>query len=296
MEINSFIIYLIITITVIASGYFLWGFIKREIPEISKRKLILPSSRLDEDPRIVFKQSLKIFYEQLKIIQPSYEHAIYLIDPETGAFVIQDIESNNFYDTIDTKNKVFQGIFADDQTLLIKPTDVMEDWEDMINIENTNDQYCLLGSKITYGGTPIGGLFALANDVRKFESKDQIFLKQVAQQITISLSIIDNIESLQNHNKIIEQIDSITTTTNISDNKTVIYEKIVALCKTIFNYDKLTIMIGFQDENHARIEYVDGHALDISVNEVFSLNRSIFSKAIQELVMGEDNLNITCQA
>jgi len=282
MEINSFIIYFIVTAAVISFGYLLWGFIKKEIPEITKRKLTLPSSRLDEDPKIVFKQSLKIFYEQLKIIQPSYEYAIYLIDPETGGFTIQDMESDTFFETIDTKNKVFQSVFADDQTLLIKSNDMIEDWEEMINTETTNDQYCMLGSKITYSGTPIGGLFALANDVRKFESKDQILLKQVAQQITISLSIIDNIESLQNHNKIIERIDSITNSTNISDNKTVIYEKIAALCKTIFNYDKLTIMVGYQDEDHARIDYVDGYALDISINEVFSLKQSIFSRVIKD--------------
>lgn len=282
MEINSFIIYFVITAGVVALGYFLWGFLKREIPEITKRKLTLPSSRLDEDPKIVFKQSLKIFYDQLKIMQPSYEHAIYLIDPETGGFSIQDIESDTFFETIDTKNKVFQNVFTDDQTLLIKPNDFAEDWEEMINAESTNDQYCMLGSKITYGGTPIGGLFALANDVRKFESKDQIFLKQVAQQVTISLSIIDNIESLQNHNKIIEKIDAITNSTNISDNKAVVYEKVVAVCKTIFKYDKFTIMVGYQDDEHARIDYVDGYALDISINEVFSLKQSIFSRVIQD--------------
>lgn len=281
IQINSIFIYIFLATFVVGLGYLIWGYLQQEIPIKSREKLALPSSGLDEDPKIIFRQSLKIFEKQLKTIQPSFIHAIYLIDPESKEFTLQIDTSDDFFDSIDIKNKIFRSIFNEAQTLLIKPNEYREHWSDMINEESTNESYCMLGTKISYGGAPIGGLFALANDVRKFESKDQIFLKQIAQQITISLSIIDNIESLQNHNKILEKIYSITSKVSISDNKSAIYEKVIDVCKTLFKYDKLTIMLGYQDDEHARIEYVDGHALDISINEVFSLKRSIFANVIQ---------------
>ncbi len=281
-EFNSIFTFLFIAGFVVVLGYSLWGYLHEEIKSKSNEKLALPSSRLDEDPRIVFNQSLKVFNDQLKIIQPSFQHALYLIDPERQEFVLQNNTTDVFFESTDLKNKIFQSIFGEEQALLLKPSEFNESWSAMIDIEKTNELYCMLGAKIVFKGAPIGGLFALANDVRKFESKDQIFLKQVAQQITISLSIIDNIESLQNHQKIIEKINSITHSTNISDNKSVFYEQIIKVCKTIFSYDKLTIMVGYQDDEHARIEYIDGHTLDISIHEVFSLKRSIFGSVIQD--------------
>ncbi|MEE8478724.1 MAG: GGDEF domain-containing protein, partial [Candidatus Neomarinimicrobiota bacterium] len=53
------------------------------------------------------------------------------------------------------------------------------------------------------------------------------------------------------------------------------------ICQSIFIYDKLTIMVSYQDIEHARIEYVDGYSLDISRDEVFSLKNSIFANVIQ---------------
>lgn len=279
---KSFFIFVFLAISFVLLGYFLWGYYRTEITAKTGAKLDIPSSRLDEDPRIVFNQSLKVFSEQLRTIQPSFSHAIFLVDPERKEYVAQNTISDEFFESVDLKNKIFQGIFSEDQSLLIKPSEFNEDWSAVINIERTNDMYCMLGSKISFKGTPIGALFALANDVRKFESRDQIFLKQVAQQITISLSIIDNVESLQNHQNIIEKIDSITHAINISDNTTVIYEEAIKVCKKIFSYDKLTVMKGYQDEEHARIEYIDGHTLDISINEVFSLKKSIFRSVIQD--------------
>ena len=281
-EFNSIFTFLFIAGFVVVLGYLLWGYLHEEIRSKSNAKLALPNSRLDEDPRIVFNQSLKVFNDQLKIVQPSFQHALYLIDPERQEFVLQNDTTDVFFESTDLKNKIFQSIFGEEQALLLKPSEFNEGWSEMIDVEKTNELYCMLGAKIVFKGAPIGGLFALANDVRKFESKDQIFLKQVAQQITIALSIIDNIESLQNHQKIIEKINSITHSINISDNKSVFYEQIVKVCQTIFSYDKLTIMVGYQDDEHARIEYIDGHTLDISIHEVFSLKRSIFRRVIQD--------------
>ena len=94
--------------------------------------------------------------------------------------------------------------------------------------------------------------------------------------------MIDNIESLQKHHTIQEKIHSLVNTVNISENKSVIYEKVVEICQPIFKYDKLTIMVSYQDVEHARIESVDGYSLDISMDEVFSLKNSIFANVIQD--------------
>jgi len=282
VEVNPYIICIFIAGFVSALGYLIWGNLDSFESIKSKSKLILPNSRLDENPRIVFRESLKIFNEQLKTIQPSFEHAIYMIDPESDGFVLQDSAPEKFFDTINTKNKILKKIFSDDQALVIKPHEDREDWNDIIDFETTNDSYCMLGAKISFGSVPIGCLFALANDVRKVESQDQIIIKQIAQQITISLSIIDNIESLQNHNKILERINSITNSVNISESRTAIYEKVSAVCKSIFNYDKLSILLSYEDTDNTRVEYIDGYNLDISLNEVFSLEKSIFSKVIND--------------
>lgn len=275
-------VYLILAGIITVLGFLIWGLFHTEKVKKIKPRLDLPNSRLNENPRIPFNKTLKLIGEQLNTFKPSFKFAIYLIDPETNSFVLQDTSAEHFSDSINIKNKIFHKIFSEDQTLLIKPDECQDEWTELFpdfEIKNSN---CLLGSKISYNKSPIGCLFALVDDVRRVESNDQIIIRQFAKQVTLSLSLIDNIESLQKHHIVQEKIHSLINTVNISENKSVIYEKAVEICQSIFKYDKLTIMVSFQDVEHARIEYVDGYALDISRDEVFSLKKSIFANVIYD--------------
>lgn len=275
-------VYLILAGIITVLGFLIWGLFHTEKVKKIKPRLDLPNSRLNENPRIPFNKTLKLIGEQLNTFKPSFKFAIYLIDPETNGFALQDTSAEHFSDSINIKNKIFHKIFSEDQTLLIKPNECQDEWTELFpdfEIKNSN---CLLGSKISYNKSPIGCLFALVDDVRRVESNDQIIIRQFAKQVTLSLSLIDNIESLQKHHIVQEKIHSLINTVNISENKSVIYEKVVEICQSIFKYDKLTIMVSFQDVEHARIEYVDGYALDISRDEVFSLKKSIFANVIYD--------------
>lgn len=275
-------VYLILAGIITVLGFLIWGLFHIEKVKKIKPSLDLPNSRLNENPRIPFNKTLKLIGEQLNTFKPSFKFAIYLIDPETNSFVLQDTSAEHFSDSINIKNKIFHKIFSEDQTLLIKPNECQDEWTELFpdfEIKNSN---CLLGSKISYNKSPIGCLFALVDDVRRVESNDQIIIRQFAKQVTLSLSLIDNIESLQKHHIVQEKIHSLINTVNISENKSVIYEKAVEICQSIFKYDKLTIMVSYQDIEHARIEYVDGYALDISRDEVFSLKKSIFANVIYD--------------
>lgn len=275
-------VYLILAGIITVLGFLIWGLFHIEKVKKIKPSLDLPNSRLNKNPRIPFNKTLKLIGEQLNTFKPSFKFAIYLIDPETNSFVLQDTSAEHFSDSINIKNKIFHKIFSEDQTLLIKPNECQDEWTELFpdfEIKNSN---CLLGSKISYNKSPIGCLFALVDDVRRVESNDQIIIRQFAKQVTLSLSLIDNIESLQKHHIVQEKIHSLINTVNISENKSVIYEKAVEICQSIFKYDKLTIMVSYQDIEHARIEYVDGYALDISRDEVFSLKKSIFANVIYD--------------
>ena len=279
IELGIIFIYLLLAGILTISGYLLWNYFKNEKEKI-KPVLELPNSKLNENPRIAFNKTLKLIDEQLRTIKPSFKFAIYLIDPETNSFSLQDT-SEHFSMSIEIQNKIFHKIFSEEQTLVVKPNEFQEEWSELFPDIETNSSNCLLGSKISYNKTPIGCLFAFVDDVRRVESDDQILLRQFANQITLSLSLIDNIESLQKHHTIQEKINSLVNTVNISENKSVIYEKVIEICQSIFKYDKLTIMTSYKDIEHARIEYVDGYSLDISKDEVFPLKNSIFAKVIQ---------------
>ena len=276
------IIYLVIVGIITVLGYLLWSYFQKERENKIKPVLDLPNSKLNENPRIAFKKTLKLIGKQLIIIKPSFKFAIYLIDPESNSFVLQDDSVEYFSNSINIKNKIFHKIFSEEQTLLVKPNEFQEEWSELFTEIETNNSKCLLGSKISYNNSPIGCLFAFADDVRRVESNDQIIIRQFANQVTLSLSMIDNIEALQKHHTIQEKINSLVNIVNISENKSAIYEKIVKICQSIFKYDKLTIMVIYQDVEHARIEYVDGYSLDISKDEVFSLKNSIFKNVIQD--------------
>jgi diguanylate cyclase (GGDEF)-like protein len=275
-------IYLLLAGILTVLGYLIWSFFQKEKEKKIKPVLELPSSKLNENPRITFNKTLKLISEQLRTIKPSFKFAIYLIDPESNSFGLQDTSGEHFSISINTQNKIFHKIFSEEQTLLVKTNEYYDEWTELFPDIETSDSNCLLGSKISYNKSPIGCLFAFVDDVRRVESNDQIILRQFANQVTLSLSMIDNIESLQKHHTIQEKINSLANTVNISDNKSVIYEKVVEICQSIFKYDKLTIMTSYQDIEHARIEHVDGYSLDISRDEVFSLKNSIFAKVIQD--------------
>ncbi len=275
-------VYLIIAGIITLLGFLLWSYFQKEKEKKIKPVLDLPNSKLNENPRIAFNKTLKLIGEQLITIKPSFKFAIYLIDPDSNSFLIQDDSVEHFSNSIDFQNKIFHKIFSEDQTLLVKPHEYQDEWIEFFAEIETNDSNCLLGSKISYNKSPIGGLFAFVDDVRRVESNDQIILRQFASQITLSLSMIDNVESLQKHHTIQEKINSLVSTVSISVNKSVIYEKAVEICQSIFKYDKLTIMVSYQDVEHARIEFVDGYSLDISRDEVFSLKNSIFANVIQD--------------
>jgi len=275
-------VYLIIAGIITLLGFLLWSYFQKEKVKKIKPVLDLPNSKLNENPRIAFNKTLKLIGEQLITIKPSFKFAIYLIDPDSNSFLIQDDSVEHFSNSIDIQNKIFHKIFSEDQTLLVKPHEYQDEWIEFFAEIETNDSNCLLGSKISYNKSPIGGLFAFVDDVRRVESNDQIILRQFASQITLSLSMIDNVESLQKHHTIQDTINSLVSTVSISENKSVIYEKAVEICQSIFKYDKLTIMVSYQDVEHARIEFVDGYSLDISRDEVFSLKNSIFANVIQD--------------
>ena len=275
-------VYLIITGIITILGFLLWSIFQKEKVKKIKPVLDLPNSKLNENPRIAFNKTLKLIGEQLITIKPSFKFAIYLIDPESNSFVIHDDSVEHFSNSVDIQNKIFHKIFSEDQTLLVKPHEYQDEWIEFFTEIETNDSNCLLGSKISYNKSPIGGLFAFVDDVRRIESNDQIILRQFASQITLSLSMIDNVESLQKHHTIQEKINSLVSTVSISENKSVIYVKAVEICQSIFKYDKLTIMVSHQDIEHARIEHVDGYSLDISRDEVFSLKNSIFANVVQD--------------
>ncbi len=279
--INTVFIYLIIAGIITVLVFLLWGMFNKEKVKTIKPILELPNSQLNENPKIPFKKTLKLIGEQLKTIKPSFKFAIYLIDPDSNSFVLQDTSAEQFSNSINIKNKIFHKIFSEDQTLLIKPNEYQDEWTELFEDIETNESNCLLGSKISYNKSPIGCLFAFIDDVRRVDSNDQIIIRQFANQITLALSLIDNIESLQKHHIVQERINSLVNTVNISENKSVIYEQVVEICQSIFKYDKLTIMVSYQDIDHARIEFVDGYSLDISMDEVFSLKNSIFAKVIQ---------------
>ena len=279
-EIGILFVYLLLTGILTVLGYILWNYFQKEI-EV-KPVLELPSSKLNENPKIAFNKSLKLIGEQLKTFKPTFRFAIYLIDPESNSFTSQDTSIEYFSSSVDIQNKIIHKIFNEEQTLLVKPNEFQEDWSELFPDIETNGSNCLLGSKISYHESPIGCLIALVDDARRIESNDQIILRQFANQITLSLSMIDNIESLQKHHTIQEKINSLVNTITISENKSVIYEKIVELCQSLFKYDKLTIMVSYQDVDHARVEHVDGYSLDISRDEVFSLKNSIFTKVVQD--------------
>ena len=281
IQFGTLFIYLIIAGIVTILGIFLWELLNKEKLNKIKPLLELPNSKLTENPRIAFNATLKLIREQLKTIKPTFKYAIYLIDPSSNDFGLQEDGSEYFSNSVDIKNKIFHQIFRENQTLMIKPNEYRDDWTEIFIEVETSNSSCILGSKISYNKTPIGSLFAFVDDVRRVESDDQIIIRQFANQVTLSLSLIDNVESLQKHHKIVEKIDSLINTVNISDSKSAIHEKIVETCQSIFKYDKLTIMVSYQDIEHARIEYVDGYSLDISRDEVFSLKNSIFKRVIR---------------
>lgn len=275
-------VYLIIAGIITVLGFFLWELFNKEKVKKIKPILELPNSQLNENPRIPFNKTLKLIGGQLKTIKPAFKFAIYLIDPESNSFILQDTSVEHFSDSINIKNKIFYKIFSEEQTLLVKPSEYQDEWAELFADIETNESNCLLGSKISYKKSPIGCLFAFIDDVRRVDSDDQIIVRQFADQVTLSLSLIDNIESLQKHHIVQEKINSLVNNVNISENKSVIYEKAVEICQSIFKYDKLTIMVSYQDVDHARIEFVDGYSLDISRDEVFSLKNSIFTNVIQD--------------
>ena len=281
IKFGAIFVYLIIAGIVSILGIFAWELFNKEKLNKIKPLLELPNSKLNENPRIAFNTTLKLISEQLKIIKPSYRYAIYLIDPSSNGFSLQEDNVEFFSNAVDIKNKIFHKIFREEQTLMIKPNEYRDDWTEIFAEVDTSNSNCILGSKISYNKTPIGCLFAFVDDVRRVESNDQIIIRQFADQITLSLLLIDNIESLQKHHTIREKIDSLVKTVNISDSKSAIHEKIVETCQSIFKYDKLTIMVSYQDIEHARVEHVDGYSLDISRDEVFSLKNSIFKRVIQ---------------
>ena len=59
-EIKSIFIYIFLAGFVSILGYLIWGNLSTEKSEKSHSILSVPNSRLDEDPKIVFKQSLNV--------------------------------------------------------------------------------------------------------------------------------------------------------------------------------------------------------------------------------------------
>ena len=153
----------------IAIGGLLVTFISFAFPQFFKKDNIVdhnsksPQSNI-KDP--TFSSAVKSHYNRLllqvlnlvKIVNPDFSAAIYMIDIENDGFTCQEKTLSDFSDFIENKNKIISAIVKTSNPSIFKKTKKNEGWENILGTKTWRGSESLLGFPILYSGNVVGFL------------------------------------------------------------------------------------------------------------------------------------------
>lgn len=277
----------------IAIGGLLVTFISFAFPQFFKKDNIVdhnsksPQSNI-KDP--TFSSAVKSHYNRLllqvlnlvKIVNPDFSAAIYMIDIENDGFTCQEKTLSDFSDFIENKNEIISAIVKTSNPSIFKKNKKNEGWENILGTKTWRGSESLLGFPILYSGNVVGFLLVYMDHFSSIQNRDQDIIEKLSQFISHGMEDLEQMESLMVDNYFNTRIANLFDQLEVKSDESELFQSIRGLCRAFFQYDKLTIVFSAGDKNKGMIKLVDGLHDDIDEGEEFHIQNTLHGLVIQD--------------
>jgi diguanylate cyclase (GGDEF)-like protein len=198
----------------------------------------------------------KLVLSTVKAINPKFDSAIYMIDPEAGVFSLQASHTENFLDSIPSNNSIISSILKDTSTVYQK--DDKDGWNQLFDDKPWRGSECVIGSPISLHGSIAGFVLTRIDHFSDMTDKDKSVLQTMGKFISHGLGSLESLEKHimgeENKSRIIEIFSEL----NFKSDESQVLDHFKYLIRTFFYYDRLTISLKSEKELNSIIKLVDG--------------------------------------
>ena len=277
----------------IAMGGLVVTFISFAFPQFFKKDNIVddnsksPQSNIN-DPS--FSSAVKSHYNRLllqvlnlvKIVNPDFSAAIYMVDIENDGFTCQEKTLPDFSDFIENKNEIISAIVKTNNPSIFKKNKKNEGWENILGTKTWRGSESLLGFPILYSGNVVGFLLVYMDHFSSIQNRDQDIIEKLSQFVSHGMEDLEQMESLMVDNYFNTRIANLFDQLEVKSDESELFQSIRVLCRAFFQYDKLTIVLSPGDKNIGMIKLVDGLHDDIDEGEEFHILNTLHGLVIQD--------------
>ena len=218
--------------------------------------------------------------EIITTINDNLSVGIYIHDDKNVVYSIQNKTSKNFVKMIDTNNKIIIGLIDKKKTQVIKKKNNDTDWQELLIEKAWRSSEAIIAAPIIYKEFPIGFVLVFVDHFSKISPNDQLVVEKVIHTFTNGMEELEEIEKLIISNKFNSKLVKLIEQLDITSDDGEFIHSINGICRSFFQYDKLTIAFSNKDNSSADIFLVDGFKDDIDKGNNFEIKNTIHGLAI----------------
>ncbi len=255
-----------------------------ESEEETKEEISSSVSRgldIRDDIHDQYEQLLQMVFSMVMAINDKYKASFYMLDGRGSQLKIQSATKEGFKGSIPTDNEVIQTILLQKEAVLFQQTDVRKSWEGLFENESWRGSECVMGARVLYKNAPVGCILVQTDHFSTIQERDRNLLTSLGRFVSLSMVKLDNIEKLSLDNYFHYQIANLLNSMDIQSEVHGLYEKVRDLCRTFFNYDKLTVSVKLSDGEHYKVVLEDGYNGDVDKEKIYSIKRSIHGRGFR---------------
>lgn len=214
-------------------------------------------------------------FNTIQAMNPAYESAVYMFDPSSDGYTLQEKTGDGFHENISGDNDIINSIMRQKEVIVLQQKDSSETWDDIFKKETWRGSECLLGTPIQYKAKPVGALILKTNHFSKIGDQDRDMLKNIGDLFTMGMSRLETIEELMADNYYHTRVAHLFDSLEISSTEQDLHQSVVRMCRTFFQYDKLTINSVDVSEKQGIVCRVDGESEDMEADTTFPLEYAL---------------------
>jgi diguanylate cyclase (GGDEF)-like protein len=211
-----------------------------------------------------------------------YAAAVFMIDPANEGYTLQKATRKDFAEFVPHDNPVLQSIVREDQALLLQQKDITEGWEALFTQRTWRGSECIIGVRIRYKNAPLGCLLLLTDHFSSIRENDRQIVFDLAKVITLGVEKLELIERLLDERYSCNRVINLINSMDLKTDEREVLQKIRAFCRSVFNYDKLTITMKGEETGVAAVRLVDGFQDDIGEGMSFSISDTLHGLPYRE--------------
>ena len=219
----------------------------------------------------LYDKLISLTIQTCKSINPNYKSAIYIIEPEKQAYILQSGKGNEFSDSIAVNNLLVKKYLSTNKKVHQK--DHSSEWSEMFFGQTWRGSECAIFSPIHIEKSIIGFVLTYMQHFNDLSEQNINLLNKLGQFVSSGLENLDNLEKHIIGEDTKSLILEILSNLDFKSDANNIFSQFKYLLRTFFQYDRATISLRKESENRRKY--------DKGVNSIIKLTDGVRDKFIE---------------